>query len=127
MQLAVSGCNMAFPSNQVICIAAADNVGCRDLKATIQKTYGDAVEMRPLPSPDASGIDCSKVSAFVHHCHDAWVQWIAATGTPPLGLGAQTELEGLSRRGWQAATCTPRICVLIHVACRSCSIEVWLV
>lgn len=49
------------PCDQVVYIAAADNAGSRDLKAAVERAYGGAVSVRPLPRPDASGIDCSKV------------------------------------------------------------------
>ena len=46
---------------QVVYIAAADNAGGRDLAAAVLRHYGSAVPVRPLPRPDASGIDYSKV------------------------------------------------------------------
>lgn len=51
--------------HEVVYIAADDNAGGRDLAAAVKAEYGDAVEMRPLARPDASGLSCAKAKALL--------------------------------------------------------------
>lgn len=48
------------PGHEVVYIAAADNIGGRDMAKAMGKHYGDTVEVRMLSRPDASGISCEK-------------------------------------------------------------------
>lgn len=48
------------PGHEVVYIAAADNAGSRDLAAAVRARYGEAVPLRPLDRPDASGISIAK-------------------------------------------------------------------
>ncbi|WP_049564304.1 NAD-dependent epimerase/dehydratase family protein [Nonomuraea sp. SBT364] len=54
-----------LPGHEVFYIASPDNGGGRDLEALIRKHYGDAVRVRPLPRPDASGISCAKATRLL--------------------------------------------------------------
>ena len=49
-----------LPGHEVFYIASPDNVGGRDFAELVRRYYGDAIELRELPRPDASGIDCAK-------------------------------------------------------------------
>lgn len=49
-----------LPGHEVFYIAAADNAGNRDLAELIRAQYGDAIPVRPLGRPDASGLSCAK-------------------------------------------------------------------
>jgi nucleoside-diphosphate-sugar epimerase len=51
--------------HEVVYIAAADNIGGRDLAAAVKAEYGDAVPVRPLARPDASGITCAKAQRLL--------------------------------------------------------------
>lgn len=51
--------------HQAVYIAAADNIGNRDLAAAVKKEYGDTVEMKPLSRPDASGLCCKKAEKIL--------------------------------------------------------------
>lgn len=46
--------------HEVFGIASPDNAGNRDLADLITTVYGDAIPVRPLSRPDASGIWCGK-------------------------------------------------------------------
>ena len=46
-------------------IAAADNIGGRDLAAAIKAQYGDAMELKELARTDASGICCAKAKRLI--------------------------------------------------------------
>ena len=49
-----------LPGHEVFYIASPDNVGGRDFAELVRRYYGDAIELRELPRPDASGLDCAK-------------------------------------------------------------------
>ena len=53
--------------HEVVYIAAADNIGGRDLAKAVAEAYGGRVPMKatPLPRIDASGLDCSKAAALL--------------------------------------------------------------
>jgi nucleoside-diphosphate-sugar epimerase len=52
------GCDL--PGHEVFYIASPDNVGNRPLAEMVRRHYGDAIEVRALARPDASGISCAK-------------------------------------------------------------------
>jgi hypothetical protein len=45
----------------VVYIAAADNIGGRDMVAAIKAQYGDSMPLRAMDRVDSSGISCAKV------------------------------------------------------------------
>ena len=51
--------------HQVLYIAAADNIGSRDLAAAVKAEYGTAVEMRPIDRPDAGGLSIKKAEKLL--------------------------------------------------------------
>jgi nucleoside-diphosphate-sugar epimerase len=53
-----------LPGHEVFFLAAADTIGGRDLHQAWRAAYPQAgTELRPLPRPDASAIDCSRAAA----------------------------------------------------------------
>ena len=53
------------PGHEVLYIAAADNIGGRDMAAAIKAQYGDSMELRELAREDASGISCAKAKRLI--------------------------------------------------------------
>jgi UDP-glucose 4-epimerase len=49
-----------LPGHEVFYIASPDNVGGHDFATVLREHYGDAIALRPLSRPDASGISCAK-------------------------------------------------------------------
>jgi UDP-glucose 4-epimerase len=49
-----------LPGHEVFYIASPDNAGGHDFAAALQGQYGDAIPLRPLSRPDASGVSCAK-------------------------------------------------------------------
>jgi nucleoside-diphosphate-sugar epimerase len=49
-----------LPGHHVLYAASADNAAGLDLHAMVRRNFGDAVELRPVERPDASGISCAK-------------------------------------------------------------------
>ncbi|MEU7853341.1 NAD(P)-dependent oxidoreductase [Nonomuraea sp. NPDC049141] len=49
-----------LPGHEVFYIASPDNVGGHDFAALLREHFGDAIPLRPLARPDASGISCAK-------------------------------------------------------------------
>lgn len=49
-----------LPGHEVFYIASPDNVGGRDFAELVRRYYGESIELRELPRPDASGINCAK-------------------------------------------------------------------
>ncbi|MEV6153357.1 NAD(P)-dependent oxidoreductase [Nonomuraea sp. NPDC052129] len=49
-----------LPGHEVFYIASPDNVGGHDFATALREHYGDAIALRPLSRPDASGISCAK-------------------------------------------------------------------
>ena len=45
----------------MVYIAAADNIGGRDMAAAIKAQYGDSMPLRAMDRVDSSGISCAKV------------------------------------------------------------------
>jgi nucleoside-diphosphate-sugar epimerase len=46
--------------HEVLYAAAADNANGLPLHDLVRQHFGDEVELRPVPRPDASGISCAK-------------------------------------------------------------------
>jgi nucleoside-diphosphate-sugar epimerase len=51
--------------HEVFYIASPDNVGNRPLAEMVRRYYGDAIEVRALARPDASGISCAKAQRML--------------------------------------------------------------
>jgi nucleoside-diphosphate-sugar epimerase len=49
-----------LPGHEVFYIASPDNAGGHDFAEILHRYYGDAIELRPLPRVDASGINTEK-------------------------------------------------------------------
>ncbi|MDH2443365.1 NAD(P)-dependent oxidoreductase [Amnibacterium sp. CER49] len=49
-----------LPGHEVFYIASPDNAGGHDFAEILRRYYGDAIELRPLDRPDASGISTAK-------------------------------------------------------------------
>ena len=50
-----------LPGHEVLYVASPDTIGGHSLEEIVRRRHGAAkVELRPLPRPDASAIDCSK-------------------------------------------------------------------
>ena len=63
--IALAALNTQLPGHEVFYIAAPDSAGGHDLAAWVRAKYGDSVPMRPLPSPDASSLDCAKAQRLL--------------------------------------------------------------
>jgi len=48
------------PGHEIVYIAAADNIGGRDLAVAIKQHYGDTIKLMPMDRVDSSGISCAK-------------------------------------------------------------------
>jgi nucleoside-diphosphate-sugar epimerase len=55
----------AMTGHEVVYIAAADNIGNRDLAAAVAAAYGGRVPVQPLSRPDASGLSCVKAEKLL--------------------------------------------------------------
>lgn len=55
----------ATPGHEIVYIAAADNIGGRDLAAAIKSQYGNAIELRPMDRVDSSAISCAKAKRLL--------------------------------------------------------------
>jgi nucleoside-diphosphate-sugar epimerase len=51
--------------HEVLYIAAADNIGGRDMAKAITAQYGDKIELRKMSRPDSSGISCAKAKRLI--------------------------------------------------------------
>ena len=72
-----------LPGHEVFYIASPDNVGGRDLAAAVREHYGDAIEVRPLARPDASGISCAKAERLLgYRPTRSWRDHLDAHGDP---------------------------------------------
>jgi UDP-glucose 4-epimerase len=61
----VLACESELPGHEVFYIASPDNVGNRPLADPVARYYGDAIEVRDLPRPDASGISSVKAELLL--------------------------------------------------------------
>jgi nucleoside-diphosphate-sugar epimerase len=72
-----------LPGHEVFYIASPDNVGGRDLAAAVRAMHGDAVEVRPLSRPDASGISCAKAERLLgYRPTRSWRDHLTPEGEP---------------------------------------------
>ncbi|MGH2827577.1 MAG: NAD-dependent epimerase/dehydratase family protein [Actinomycetota bacterium] len=51
--------------HEVFYIASPDSIGGRDLAGMVKEHHGDAIEIRSLVRPDASGISCAKAERMI--------------------------------------------------------------
>lgn len=56
-----------LPGHEVFYIASPDNAGGRDLAAAVREHYGDQIQIRELPRPDASSISCAKAERLLNY------------------------------------------------------------
>ncbi|WP_219468539.1 NAD-dependent epimerase/dehydratase family protein [Nonomuraea rhizosphaerae] len=54
-----------LPGHEVFYIASPDNAGGHDFAARLREHYGEAIPLRPLSRPDASGISCAKAARLL--------------------------------------------------------------
>jgi nucleoside-diphosphate-sugar epimerase len=54
-----------LPGHEVFYIASPDNAGGHDFAEILHRYYGDAIELRPLPRVDASGINTEKAQRML--------------------------------------------------------------
>jgi nucleoside-diphosphate-sugar epimerase len=54
-----------LPGHEVFYIASPDNAGGHDFAEILHRYYGDAIELRPLSRPDASGINTEKAQRML--------------------------------------------------------------
>lgn len=72
-----------LPGHEVFYIASPDNVGGRDLAAAVREHYGDAIEVRALPRPDASGISSAKAERMLgYRPTRSWRDHLTDRGEP---------------------------------------------
>ncbi|GAB3416406.1 NAD-dependent epimerase/dehydratase family protein [Flindersiella endophytica] len=73
-----------LPGHEVFYIAAPDTVGGRDLHAAWRAAFpASTTELRPVPRPDASAIDCSKAARLLGwRPTRTWRDYLTETGDP---------------------------------------------
>ncbi len=72
-----------LPGHEVFYIASPDNVGGRDLAAAVRQHYGDAIEVRALSRPDASGISIAKAERLLGYSpRRSWRDHLEPDGRP---------------------------------------------
>lgn len=72
-----------LPGHEVFYIASPDNVGGRDLAAAVREHYGQAIEVRELSRPDASGISSAKAERLLgYRPTRSWRDHLSETGEP---------------------------------------------
>ena len=63
-------------------IAAADNIGGRDMAAAVKAQLGDAMEIRAMDRIDSSGISCAKAKRLIGwEPKRTWRDYLDETGT----------------------------------------------
>jgi UDP-glucose 4-epimerase len=74
-------CTADVAGHEVVYVANPDNAGGHDLAAKARAAYGDAVEVRPLRRPDASGIDSGKAERLLGWtAQRSWRDYLDADG-----------------------------------------------
>jgi UDP-glucose 4-epimerase len=69
------------PGHQVLYAAAADTANGLPLHDLVRRHFGDRVELRPVPRPDASGISCAKaVRLLGWKPTRSWRDWLDDDG-----------------------------------------------
>lgn len=72
-----------LPGHEVFYIASPDNVGGRDLAAAVREHYGEAIEVRELARPDASGISSAKAERLLgYRPTRSWRDHLTERGEP---------------------------------------------
>jgi UDP-glucose 4-epimerase len=64
-ELLASAVTGEVTGHEVLYAAAADNANGLPLHDLVRRHFGDAVELRPVPRPDASGISCAKAEKLL--------------------------------------------------------------
>ena len=74
-------CTADVQGHEVVYVANPDGAGGHDLAARARAAYGDRVEVRPVPRPDASGIDSSKAERLLGWtARRSWRDYLDADG-----------------------------------------------
>ena len=63
--IVLAAANTSVAGHEILYIAAADNIGGRDMAKAMAQHYGDKVPVRALPRMDASGISCDKAKRLL--------------------------------------------------------------
>ena len=72
-----------LPGHEVFYIASPDNVGGRDLAAAVREHYGEAIQVRELSRPDASGISSAKAERLLgYRPTRSWRDHLTERGEP---------------------------------------------
>jgi len=73
-----------LPGHEVLCVANPDTIGGRDLHEAWRAAYPDsATELRPVPRPDASGIDTRKIERLLGwRAGRSWRDYLTVDGDP---------------------------------------------
>ncbi len=70
-----------LPGHEVFYIASPDNAGGRDLAELVRQHHGEAIPIRPLSRPDASGISCAKAMRLLGwHPERSWRDYLDDNG-----------------------------------------------
>ena len=92
-----------LPGHEVFYIASPDNVGGHDFAAELRRHYGDAIELRELDRPDASGISIAKARRLLGFTPTrSWRDYLDAEGQllPHLSGGGPVAGEADDRATW---------------------------
>lgn len=74
-------CTADVPGHEVLYAANPDNAGGHDLAEKARRAYGDAVEVRPVSRPDASGISSAKAERLLGWtARRSWRDYLDAAG-----------------------------------------------
>lgn len=73
-----------LPGHEVLYVASPDTAGGHPLEELVRRHHGAAeIELRPLPRPDASGIDCSKARRLLGwEPRRSWRDYLDEEGRP---------------------------------------------
>jgi UDP-glucose 4-epimerase len=70
-----------LPGHEVFYIASPDNAGGHDFAEILRRYYGEAIELRPLSRPDASGISTEKARRLLGWAPKrSWRDYLDAEG-----------------------------------------------
>ena len=91
-------CTAEVAGHEVVYVANADNAGGHDLAEKARRAYGDAVEVRPLDRPDASGISSAKAERLLGWtARRSWRDYLSPEGEPrvevPPSIAASPQLR----------------------------------
>jgi UDP-glucose 4-epimerase len=89
--IVLAASNTTLEGHEVLYIAAADNIGGRDLAQAMADHYGDAVPVRPLTRVDASGISCEKAGRLLGWTpRRSWRDYLDEQGRPLTSTSTST-------------------------------------